>query len=107
MTPTAGAETDLRSELEDLRNRLRLLEDERELRSLLARYAFCADLGRSREWVSLYTEDGAVDLGDTVASMSGGQPPPGYPARPRLARPKPPRFWPMGSRDEGSDSLTK
>lgn len=73
----------LLAEVAALRERVAILEDERELRTLLARYAFNADLGRSREWVALYTEDGAVDVGGMVASMAAGAPA-GYPAQPRF-----------------------
>jgi SnoaL-like domain len=68
----------------DLAARVRRLEDERDIRALLAHYAFNADLGRSRAWVELFTEDGAVDLGETVDAMSGAAAPHGYPARPRF-----------------------
>src|SRR5690625_451865 len=44
--------------------RLQILEDERELRDLLSRYSFNADLGRTKEYSELYTEDGAIDLRD-------------------------------------------
>jgi hypothetical protein len=56
--------------IEELERRLRLLEDERELRTLLARYSFNADLGRSREYTELYTEDGAIDLGPQPAGVN-------------------------------------
>jgi hypothetical protein len=68
----------------ELLQRVQVLEDERELRELMATYAFHADLGASRAWVELFTEDGAVDLGDTVSAMTGGAPPPGYPGSPRF-----------------------
>lgn len=74
--------------IEDLLRRVQVLEDERELRALMATYAFHADLGESRAWVELFTEDGAVDLGDTVTAMTGGPPPPGYPASPRFQGPE-------------------
>ncbi|WP_157749328.1 nuclear transport factor 2 family protein [Jatrophihabitans sp. GAS493] len=64
--------------------RLKVLEDERDLRRLLAQYAFYADTGRSRDWVALFTADGAIDLGDTVHSMSGAAAPDGYPSRARF-----------------------
>jgi hypothetical protein len=51
--------------LEELERRLQVLETERELRSVLARYSFTADLGQSQAWVDLFTEDGAYDLGPT------------------------------------------
>jgi hypothetical protein len=52
------------SDLDAIERRLQLLEDERELRNVLARYSFNADLGREREYADLYTEDGAIDLQD-------------------------------------------
>jgi len=53
--------------IEELERRLRLLEDERELRSLLSRHCFNADLGRSRAYAELYADDGAIDLGTMAA----------------------------------------
>ena len=47
-----------------LEERVQQLEDERELRDLLARYSFNADLGRTKEYSELYTDDGAIDLRD-------------------------------------------
>jgi len=47
-----------------LEERVQILEDERELRDLLSRYSFNADLGRTTEYAELYTEDGAIDLRD-------------------------------------------
>jgi hypothetical protein len=84
LTLSMNSDQGLEAELADLRRRLQLLEDERELRTLLATYAFCADTGRSREWVDLFTDDGAVDLGETVHAMSGGQAPVGYSRRARF-----------------------
>jgi hypothetical protein len=60
--------------IEELERRLRVLEDERELRTLLARYSFNADLGRSREYTRLYTEDGAIDLGPQPAGVHRSTP---------------------------------
>ena len=53
----------LQDEHQAMAERLSRLEDERELRELLSMYGFTADLGRSREYVDLYTEDGRIDLG--------------------------------------------
>ena len=39
------------------------LQAEREIRELLARYGFNADMDRTDAYVSLYTEDGGIDLG--------------------------------------------
>lgn len=62
---SAGSlEERLRAAEDSLAARLQRLEDERELRELLSRYGFTADLGRSREYVDLYTEDGSINLGD-------------------------------------------
>lgn len=47
-----------------LEERVRLIEDERELRDLLARYSFNADLGRTREYADMYTNDAGLDLRD-------------------------------------------
>ena len=74
--------------IEELLQRVQVLEDERELRQVMATYAFHADLGASRAWVDLFTEDGAVDLGDSVMAMTGGAPPPGYPVSPRFQGPE-------------------
>lgn len=52
------------AEPKTLEERVRVLEDERELRDLLSRYSFTADLGRTAEYTDLYTEDGAIDLRD-------------------------------------------
>jgi hypothetical protein len=46
-----------------LEARLRLLEDERDLRELLSRYSFTADVHRGQSWVDLWTDDGVYDLG--------------------------------------------
>jgi hypothetical protein len=46
----------------DLERRLRLLEDERELRELMTRYAQYADLAYGERYVGVYTETGAIDL---------------------------------------------
>lgn len=47
----------------DLEIRLRRLEDEQELRALLAKYGFTADLGMGAEYIELFTEDAFVDVG--------------------------------------------
>jgi hypothetical protein len=44
--------------------RVQALEDERELRDLLSRYSFNADLGRTAEYAELFTDDGVIDLRD-------------------------------------------
>lgn len=60
----------LTATVEELRRRLQALEDEREIRALLSRYGFNADLGRSDAWVGLFTPDGVLDLDPSVLSPS-------------------------------------
>ncbi len=48
--------------LEDLEKRVALLEDERAIRELIARYAFYADLAYGKRYIGVYTEDAAFDL---------------------------------------------
>jgi hypothetical protein len=48
----------------ELEDRLRQLEDARELEELLARHSINADLNRVDEYLGLYTEDGSMDLTD-------------------------------------------
>lgn len=45
-----------------LEHRLTALEDEHELRDLLTRYSWCADLGRIDQYAALFTEDAVLDL---------------------------------------------
>lgn len=52
-----------------LERRVDELEDERELRDLLARYSFGADVFRGPQWVGLFTPDGVYDLG--AANVAG------------------------------------
>jgi hypothetical protein len=42
--------------------RLRTLEDQEKIRRCLARYGYNADLGRSEEYLELWSEDGLYDL---------------------------------------------
>jgi hypothetical protein len=42
--------------------RLTALEDELEIRRLLARFAFLEDSRRDEEWVTLWTDDGVYDM---------------------------------------------
>jgi hypothetical protein len=42
--------------------RLSLLEDKEKIRRCLARYGFDADLGRSEEYLAIWSEDGLYDL---------------------------------------------
>ena len=49
-------------DLEALEQRIRELEDERELRELVAFYSFNADfVGREDDYVDMYTDDGVMD----------------------------------------------
>lgn len=45
-----------------LEQRLRTLEDQEKIRRALARYGFNADLGRSEEYLALWSKDGVYDL---------------------------------------------
>jgi len=58
----------LADKVADLETRLAALEDERAVRQVLARYGFNADLGRTEEWVSLWAEDGVLDLDAATAT---------------------------------------
>jgi hypothetical protein len=53
---------DLKREVELLKTRVRELEDDREIRELLARYGFLADQGLDEEFVGLFTDDGEMEL---------------------------------------------
>lgn len=53
---------DLASEVAELRARVQALEDERAIRSLLARYGHTADTGDLEGFVDLYTSDAVIDL---------------------------------------------
>ncbi|MDT4893990.1 MAG: hypothetical protein QOE97_3025 [Pseudonocardiales bacterium] len=64
--PTANddaATPSVQARLDRLEQRVRELEDERELRDLLTRYSFGADVFRGPQWVQLFTSDGVYDLG--------------------------------------------
>jgi hypothetical protein len=57
---------DLVARIAELERRLEVAEDDRAIRQLLARYGFNADtVGRGAAYVSLYTEDGAIDASNT------------------------------------------
>jgi hypothetical protein len=45
-----------------LEARLQELEDERSIRELMSRYGYNADCRRDKEYIDMYTEDGAMDL---------------------------------------------
>ena len=57
---------ELEAKIKSLEARLTELEDERELRELLARYGYNADVRRDEAYVDLYTEDGVMNLGSGV-----------------------------------------
>jgi hypothetical protein len=48
--------------LAGLEARLRVLEDERAIREVIADYGFFADSGQHDEWVSNFTADGTIEL---------------------------------------------
>jgi hypothetical protein len=48
--------------LDDLAARLRVLEDERDIRNTLERYGFSLDYGREADWVDCFTPDGIYDF---------------------------------------------
>lgn len=50
-------------ELAALKARLRRLEDESELREVLSKYGFSADLGLRDKYLGLFTEDAFIDIG--------------------------------------------
>ncbi|MCI0769687.1 MAG: nuclear transport factor 2 family protein [Chloroflexi bacterium] len=57
---------DADAKLVELEQRLQVLEDREKIRETLARYSFTADMGRSREYVENYTDDGTIDLGPST-----------------------------------------
>lgn len=54
---------ELTTRVQNLEERAQRLEDERDLRDLLSRYGFTADMGHAQEYVDLFTPDGAIDAG--------------------------------------------
>ncbi|WP_046194501.1 nuclear transport factor 2 family protein [Sphingomonas sp. SRS2] len=50
--------------LERMEKEIRELRDQLELRELLSRYGFTADLGHEQEFSELWTQDGEYDLDD-------------------------------------------
>lgn len=58
--------SDLLKHIEALEARLSVLEDQGKIRRVLARYGYNADLGRSEEYVGVWSEDGVYDLGHVV-----------------------------------------
>jgi len=80
MSTTSDVEARLASleaEVTGLRARVRALEDEREIQSLLARYGITADTDDDDGFVELYTDDGTITManpragGDGVAGWQG------------------------------------
>ena len=55
--------SDEMSRIEALERRVKELEDKEAIRDVLARYGFTADLGFSKDWVDVWTEEGVYDLG--------------------------------------------
>jgi hypothetical protein len=53
---------ELLARIEQLEARQRVLEDELEIRDLLARYGIHADVGDHEAWVGLFTADGGMEL---------------------------------------------
>src|SRR5947209_3082506 len=62
----------LEARLQALEARLQEVEDDRAIRELLSRYGYWADMGRDQDYVDLYTEDGAMNLGGGSADRYGG-----------------------------------
>lgn len=54
--------SDIEQRLAALEERVRELEDEREIRELLSRYGYYADACLDDEYLALFTEDGAMDV---------------------------------------------
>lgn len=54
----------IEARLNSAESRLSYLEDQEAIRECLARYGYAADLGRSEEWLDLWTTDGIYDLDD-------------------------------------------
>jgi SnoaL-like protein len=53
---------DIEARLAVLEQRVRELEDEREIRSLLGWYAYFADGCHDEQWLDLWTDDGVYDI---------------------------------------------
>jgi hypothetical protein len=62
---------ELRAMVLALAARVEELEDEREIRDLLAHYAYNADCMRDERWVQLWTDDAVYDLTSTVNYPDG------------------------------------
>src|SRR6516162_5565016 len=57
-----------------LEARLQLLEDDKAIREVLARYGYNADQGRDNAYVNLFTEDGVLDLSTGPGRPGGNSP---------------------------------
>ena len=71
---------ELRATVEELKNRVRLLEDQVELGQLVARYGPSVDSGSAKETADLWTDDGVFDAVGAI--------------RMRGADPREPHRWP-------------
>jgi hypothetical protein len=72
--PRPTTSDDLSERIAVLEREVRELRDERELRELLSRYSFGADVYRGPDWVELFTPDGRYDLGsDNVEGAYTGR----------------------------------
>ncbi|MFL5846633.1 MAG: nuclear transport factor 2 family protein [Solirubrobacteraceae bacterium] len=61
---------DQEARLAALEQRVARHEDDLELRRLLGRYGFCADMGLHDEWLALWTEDGVYDIVASPATLA-------------------------------------
>ena len=59
------------TEIADLTRRLQRLEDERDVREVMARYGHFADLGYEDAYVNLFTEDGVYDIVTVMRKGAG------------------------------------
>ena len=73
MEATATDMATLVAEVEGLKRKVRLLEDQEKIRECLARFSFTADMGRPEEFVhGVWTEKGVYDLGPTTRIEGSG-----------------------------------
>jgi hypothetical protein len=64
---------ELVARIEHLEGRVRLCEDEREIRELLSRYGYNADCCRDDEYVALWTEHASYDLSIAMTDRNQGE----------------------------------
>ena len=62
---------DMAAKVQALLKRVQELEDEREIRELIARHDYNFDCGRDDAWLDLWTNDGCYDLVSTVKYPDG------------------------------------